>query len=586
MPLKDSFLKEMDSLRRFGRTLVARNPALAPFLSTRGVDKDVERLIEGFSFLAARLHLTLDAPLPELTHPLLQRIWPHYLRPFPSTTLVRFNPVEGALDQRHIIPKGTRLMSRPIRDVQCEFRTCKDLILYPLRIDQVRETHSHDHSLLHIGLGPNGKLSLGDFNCDQLEFQFTGDKATALQVYLWLARYLSEIRVEFNGRATSVTAQHVEFPGFAPDDALLPAPDASLDGYRILQDYFTFPERFLCFRLINLKNLWPAEQTEQVRFEFRFNRPMPTDLHLNIDDLALYCVPAINLFQHDAIPLALGELDREQLVQPADLPEAACEIFSIDQAQGMQREHDAEDDMPVYLFHAFHDISRDEKRDKVDLYYQERIESDLVSQQALHYVAFVHGDGRPYHAETEIASLTLTCTNNNLPAALGIGDICLPTSETPVIANFSNITAPTPTYRPVLDGQQQWQLISNFALNQQSLADSAPMREVLEAYDLCSGHNIEHARQLKGRLHSIGPVNTQTIDRLIRGNPVRGYKTVLHIDPTGFAGDGDLFLFATVLSHFFAMYASKHSFHLLKVINSRSKEAYEWPMRTGKQPTL
>ena len=85
---------ELSALRQLGRRFCERNPALAPFLGDAGQDPDVERLLEGFAFLTGRLRQKLDDQLPELSHSLMHLLWPNYMRPLPSFSMLQFDPLK------------------------------------------------------------------------------------------------------------------------------------------------------------------------------------------------------------------------------------------------------------------------------------------------------------------------------------------------------------------------------------------------------------------------------------------------------------------------------------------------------------
>jgi type VI secretion system protein ImpG len=198
----------------------------------------------------------------------------------------------------------------------------------------------------------------------------------------------------------------------------------------------------------------------------------------------------------------------------------------------------------------------------------------------------VRADETAYIGHAETVSLALTCTNRDLPLALGAGDICLPTQTTPMYAAFRNITRPTPAYRPVLDGELLWTLISNLSLNYLSLLSSEPLKAVVRAYDFAALHDIQHARATRKRMDGVHEATTTPADVLMKGLPIRGLKTLLKLDQSAFLCEGDLYLFGTVLSHFFALYASINSFHQLDVLNVSNNERYSWPWQIGKQPQI
>src|SRR5437868_9433607 len=97
-----------------GRAFGEANPRVAGLLAERGGDPDVERLLEGFAFLTARIRERADAAVPELAHGLCELLLPHYLRPLPAATVVEFTPHARALKARQRVAKGTPLASRKV----------------------------------------------------------------------------------------------------------------------------------------------------------------------------------------------------------------------------------------------------------------------------------------------------------------------------------------------------------------------------------------------------------------------------------------------------------------------------------------
>src|ERR1700755_2283534 len=99
--------RELDYLRKSAAQFAEKHPKVASRLvlePTKCEDPHVERLLEGFAFLAARVHLKIDDEFPEITEALLNILYPHYLRPIPSMTVAEFRidpeqntPPEGLL---------------------------------------------------------------------------------------------------------------------------------------------------------------------------------------------------------------------------------------------------------------------------------------------------------------------------------------------------------------------------------------------------------------------------------------------------------------------------------------------------------
>ncbi len=298
MSLKDRFSEELRYLHELGNDFAKDNPQLARLLGKAGSDPDVERLMEAFAFLTAKLRLKLEDDLPELTHPMLQILWPNYLRPLPSATIIQFSPRKQSLSQSQHILKGARLFSKPVDGVPCEFRTCTGVSLHPVEISAVSATQTLDSSVVRIGLQTLVERPLNTLGCARLDFHLSGDNRTALTLYLWIAQYLKHVSVIMDGEVRRLPANSIAFPGFSPEEALLPYPRNVFDGYRILQEYFVFPKRFHFFSITGLEKLWPAQACQQVGIEFHFTRQLPEPLRVGTEDFSLFCTPAVNLFKH------------------------------------------------------------------------------------------------------------------------------------------------------------------------------------------------------------------------------------------------------------------------------------------------
>ena len=589
MSLKNKFREELDYLRRLGRVFSRNNPQLAKFLGEEATDPDVERLLEGFAFLTAKLRLKIEDDFPELTHPLLQLLWPNYLRPLPSATIMQFPPMDRSITVRQRIAKGTRIQSRSVDGVACEYRTCSDVEVYPFQIGEISDAHSLEKSTVRVDLVTLSQNPPSTFDCDRLDFYLSGSDYTAMTLYLWLSRYLLDIRLECDGGVVRhIPASQIIFPGFSPEEALLPYPRNALDGYRILQEYFLFPRRYFFFGITGLRALWPASSTERIRLEFRFTRPMPDDVRVHTGDMALYCAPAINLFEHDAEPLRLSGKTLDHRVRPAGQRPDAYETFSIDNVDGWKSEASGQPGAWLRSYQPFESLRHqiDFERGKTVLYYRTRIQNGLVSDGVEHRVSFVRSDEQHYIGREETVSLSLTCSNRDLPQALAVGDICIRTPGMPTFVECRNLTLPTPSYRPVLDGDLLWTLISNLSPTYLSLLSAEPLKAVIRAYDFAARHDIQRARTTQMRLDGLLEVKTAPIDRMFKALPIRGLRTEIKLDQDGFSCEGDLYLFGTVLSHFLSLYASISSFHVLEAVNIKNQEHYAWPMRSGTQPLI
>lgn len=589
MSLDRLFRDELEFLRLQGKEFAKNNPSLTHLLSEEASDPDVERLLEGFAFLSARLRHKIEDDFPELTHSILNLLWPDYLRPFPSTTIMQFLPVPKSITKKHVLEKGMLMRSRPVDGTPCQFTTVHDLSVYPLEISSIKPSHSKQKSVLKMDLKTMGGLPLNSIDCDHLPVHLSGSDFNASTLYLWVTHYLDYILVSIDGQTRQLNSQHIETPGFLPEESLLHHHKNTFDGYRILQEFLIFPRRFYFFDLVNLLSIWGSSESDQVSFEFHFTRPLPTGINVYDEDFALHCVPAVNLFQHDADPIMLDGKLTDYPLRPSGNHDGHYEVFSIDKVSGWSDFNSGESDMlrEYSPFESFqHEVESAANRKA--LYYRNKVRSSLSRNGTEQSISFIRSDESNFIPtdSREAISIQMTCTNRNLPEGLAVGDVCIPTEFTPSFVEFSNITRPTASLYPVLDGGLHWQLISNLSLNYLSLLDVDSLRTIINAYDFRAHVDIQSERASQSRALAIKSINTRPIDILLEGLPIRGLQSTMEIDQEKFLSEGQLYLFGTVLSHFFALYSSINSFHKLEVINTSNNEKYTWKLQNGRQPVI
>jgi len=594
MSFNHYYQSELAELRQLGVRFAERNPALAPFLGQGGQDPDVERLLEGFAFLTGRLRQKLDDELPELTHSLLNLLWPHYLRPLPSCAILKFDslPAPGAVIE---VPRGTEVESRPLDEVSCRFRTCFATDIQPLRVDELSLAQQGSGARLTLRLKITGNGTLDALDLRQLPLHLAGDPTLSQDLYLALLHNLaglSLVPLDSGGQPltddqglehlVSLTCDQVQPLGFGEDEALLPYPPNAFLGYRHLQEYFAFPEKFLFVSIQGLTRLRALgervhRQTRGLELRFDITRIARQPRLPTRDNLRLHCVPVVNLFGHDALPIRLDGKRDEYPLFPAGHGREHLGVFAVERVTGWQPGGLGHRD---YLpFESFaHDLNFGGQSRRP--HYAVRQRSALLHGGIDTYLAF----GDPGTAQDTL-SIELTCTNQNLPQRLRAGDLCLPTENTPGGLAFRNLAAPTASHTPVLSGDRLWQLVSNLSLNYLSLTDVAALRTVLASYDLPRHHDRQAERVSRQRLAALRSISHRPVDRLYRGLPIRGIATQLDMDASGFRSEGELYLFASVLNEFFALYASLNSFHQLSV-RSLQGEVYLWTPRMGQQPLI
>ncbi len=588
------FREELAFLKEQGKLFSEIYPQLSRFLNGRNTDPDVERLLEGFAFLTGKLREKVEDEFPELTHSIINMLWPNYLRPVPSLSILRFIP-DGKAATRQVIPRSTKVESELLfEQTKCRFRTCRDVEVYPIQIDRVSAVHSRDTSriALKLSLLQDSKELIRTTKLDSLRFYLGGDSHSAQDLYLWLNHYLASCELEYinsKGKEKRVTVPGDIFQvvGF-DDEGLLPYPRNVYQGYRIFQEYLAFPAAFHFFDLKHLGRYLPPNVKKGFTIHFNFSQTLPGSTRVTDDSFVLYATPIINLFRHDANPIDLTGKRPEYPVTPAGQYPEHYEVYSVDHIEGWRDTSDGRvrgQDRIYTPFESFkHEIELARKR--LVLYYRIRVKESIYKGGLDHHISFVRGDERVSHTTDEAITLELTCTNRQLPIELGIGDITFGSEASPDHVECENITIPTQSLRPMLDGSLLWTLISNLSLNYLSLLDKDALSSVLRAYDFRALVDQQVARTSRKRLDGIISIESEPLDKLIKGMPVRGLISKITLDPNAFASEGDLYLFGTVLSRFFALYASINSFHELVVVNAESREEYRWGSQHGMQPLI
>jgi type VI secretion system protein ImpG len=242
-------------------------------LAESGADPDVERLLEGFAFLAGRIRQKLDGDLPELIHNFVNLLWPHYLRPTPSATVLEFDPSASALQESQIIPRGTTAESVPVEGTRCLFQTTSDLAVYPFALkESFLETPSTGPPFLKLSFQA-GKGDISKINLKGLSLFLSGEPQVTYGLYLLLSNYLKRVTFRStvggkSGREASFGPEVVRPGGFSENQFLIPYPSHSFDGYRFLQEYFTLPEKFLFVELPDISPLGRLDIKD--RFEMIF----------------------------------------------------------------------------------------------------------------------------------------------------------------------------------------------------------------------------------------------------------------------------------------------------------------------------
>jgi type VI secretion system protein ImpG len=600
------YQQELSYLRQLGAEFAQKYPRIAGRLvleADKCDDPHVERLLDAFAFLAARVHLKIDDEFPEITEALLSILYPHYIRPLPSMSIVEMHldAEQGGAASPQKIPRGAVLNSRPVAGVPCQFRTCFDTTVLPLKV-AAGEWTSPDRlsppvksldaaAAIRVEFRAPQDILIPQLGIDTLRIHISGEANLAHTLYELLSANTVQVLVRDptpNSRVRPVVLRGdcVKPVGFGEAEAMLPYPRRSFPGYRLLQEYFTFPDKFFFLDVAGLAEALPPGLKD--RFELVFlispfeqtERRQILELGVNAKTFRLNATPIVNLFQQTAEPILLDQRRYEYSVIPDVRRPQATEVFSIDEVLSLNPQSNE-----VLRFEPFYSFRHATQKDKKQTFWlAHRRPSSRVGDEGTEVsITLVDLSTRPVYPDIDTLTLRTTCTNRDLPSRLSFaneaGDFEIEGGA--AIKRIVALRKPTSSVRPPSGKAALWRLISHLSLNYLSLVDEGreAFQEILKLYNFTGSAYSE--KQIDG-ITAIS--SARHFARLISENGItfaRGTRVELELDEDMFTGGG-VFLFASVIERFLGEYVSLNSFSQLAVRTKQRKEALkEWPPRAG-----
>lgn len=624
--LLEYYNRELQHLRDMGGEFAKAHPKIAARLSLdefECADPYVERLLEGFAFLAARVQLKLDGEFPRFTQHLFESVYPGYLAPLPSMTVVQFDPDpgEGSLMSGVRVPRGSALRGGLPSGEQtpCEFRTAHEVRLWPLELVEVEyfrfsgaaaslnlpslPDEKKFKAALRLRLRTTGGIKFHELPLDSLPLFLRGSEERAMRLYEQL---LANARAVVLRPAGAQEKWHEVLPadslrrvGFREDEAMLPPGPRGFSGHALLREYFALPARFM---FVELTGMLPA--VKQCR---------GTDLEIvvmldaldsvlegsaGLADVALFCTPAVNLFQRRAERITLSDRDTEFQVVADRTRSLDFEIVDVTKVEGYGTGGDREQE-----FRPFYATIDARQREEQRAFYSLRRTQRLLSERETRtgarssylgsevYLSLVDGNEAPFDSGLRELALQVWCTNRDLPFELpvGVGRTDFTSMSGAPVRSIRCVAGPTPPRASAAEGELAWKLISHLSLNYLSLTDlderqgAASIRELLGLYAELGEPAI--VRQIEG----LRSISTKSILAPIASgsqlNYVRGLEVQVTFDESAFRGSG-AFLLGAVLEQFFARYVSLNSFTETVICTLERGEIKRWPARIGTRALL
>lgn len=576
MSFNNYYQTELQNLRELAREFSKEHPAIAPMLSGQTSDPDVERLLEGVAFLTGLLRQKLDDEFPEIIHGLTDILFPHYLKPVPSVAIVTFKP-KPSLQETLKIPDGISLASNPVDKTECLFRTCFELEVHPLRLTAaLSEQKSDQMSEIRLSF----ELTAGQLDTweiTSLPFFLGGPYAQSADLFMLLTRYVRKITVRSNnGTPCELPPSMLHKTGFDKKNHLIPFPSQIHSGYRLLQEYFLLPQKYLFLELKGWEQ-WTTRGAGN-RFEVIFELdPAPISVpKVSMSQFELFSTPVVNLFPHKAEPILLEHYQDKIRIRPERSGTGNFKVHSVQDVFGFsQGEVKKKQYKPLTMLST-------QNTDTV-LYQVSRSLSPVDnSPELLLSLSYPHG---VTDFQQETLTIDITCTNGNLPEKLQLGDICKQTSDSPELLEFRNITTPTLPIEPMLEGNILWSFLSHLSLNLSSYSSHEDLKKLLRLYIFEGRDKARTSANIK-RIDSIEKMEMQPSDRLVNGLLMRGQDIILSLKMDHFACIGDLILFGSILDLFFSEFSSINTFTRLHLKELITGERFVWPERLGDRTLL
>ena len=588
--MRDYYEAELRLLHESAQDFARAYPEQAGMLNLNEVkDRDpyIERLLEGMAYLTAQIRQHIDDDIPQISETLLNQLWPHFLRPFPSASIANFSAKAGQLQRTQVIDKGMLLLTGLVGGtydpdkgkeddrIICRFRTTSEVKLNPLRIIKLQlDEQMGGGTSIKLSFQIDNGLSPNDLDLAGLKLYLHADPAIAIWLHQQLCRQLEKVRISFPEQATRSAIEidgrkAVKPAHMKPEDALINMSGRSFHGFHLLQDYFCFREKYMFIQLDGLQDIeWPYTSS-LFDVEFKIKGICPTDHQLKKENFLLHCAPIINLFESTSEPVHLTHKRSDYAVIADTRAREGIQVYSIDDVVGIDSQ--TGERYPYYPMHSF------EHRKKNGRYFHAHRQA-FDNGQATTYINV----GGKTKLHSEMLSCSITATNGSYPRRyLTEGKIKVPSVEFPsAYAEFSNVTRPTTMLEPPERARFQWDLISHLSLNYSSLANKDTLQRLLRLYDW------SQSEQNRRRIDGIKEVEVNAVDRIKRGALMRGLdmKLILHEDH--YRSKADICLFGQVLHHFFSMYAAMNCFIQTRILCHPSNEEIVWEPLLGENTPI
>ncbi|WP_167385932.1 type VI secretion system baseplate subunit TssF [Xenorhabdus miraniensis] len=585
------YLQELAYLREKMKLAAAENPYLAEFLEHPN-DPDIQRLLEGFALLSSNLRSTIEDSIPQITHEMLGRIWPHTLRPVPPTTIIQFTPHQGVHQGTIDIPQSVPITAA-VGEQHFQFHTCRPLHIEPfvMRDKQIQKTREYSDIVLTLHQTGN---AVSGWSGGKLPFFLGTDKNRAAQLSLWLDMHIDEVYWRTAGDEKRLS--HSDFLGWPENlqHPLLPTEDLPVARLQQMTEYYCLPHVFSFMTLaINESRDLPLNPDGTCELVIRLQGELPID-ELG-DAFQLGCVPAVHLVpmvsppvsllpDTPCYPLPLAETERLFRVQSIRTAKQPGEKVTQGSAPRGKPCHF----LPIDQFHAKNDWLLD-AGEPDNVYFQSLITDDLLGR--LHNQ--IHFSGMDGKAANNLSPQTICAhfIGYHLQAMqLAIGEITFTQESVPAHLYASNITPVSPDFPPMVMGKSDWSLINLLNCPPFLLFHAESLKDFLRLYDCYAGYDRALSRRMQQHINGIVRIDAQPDRRLDysrQGIPINGNTLHIYLDPACYENDGVMYQFCRMVDQLLTCFVVRDNFIMLKIYRQGAQTVlWEFRQRLGQRSEM
>lgn len=614
MSIEKYFEREYNFLQVAGEEFAEKNQAIAGKLrlsQRQRKDPFVERLFEGFAFLSGRIHERLDDELPEITGGLLEQLFPHFLRPFPSCAILEAKPKIGALTQPVTIERGSEVQTptgkykvkykvgagaedqariiEHTEPAEFIFRTTQKTTVRPIRLREVRVEEAHGSmSALVLQIQPDRNVAYETLDLKRLTIFLHGSLKLKYTLLLYLTKHVASLSVseivggkkdfqEIKPFRIGIPELTHDFDVPSEDRSVIPYAQQTFTGYRLLHEYFSFPDRFFFVDIEGLHQFKASQEGHPFEIKITFNRKLSAEYKPKSKDVLLHCTPIVNLFERSTEEVPVNQRMPEYYVIPDMDRRKSKEIYSVNKVTGV-----SENKLQQYLYMpitSYDVLDTADPEYEYKRFYSTTTRPHPADMSATHIRIFGPSMELDIFPK-ETLSIMATLSNGFLPSKyLETNSIKEPV-DFPSGLEVSNLTTPS-DLMPCPDRQNfLWSLISHLTLSYSTLADADTLKNILSLYNWSQDYNNPDKKKIQA-ISKIHPPKTKNIFR--NRGLVRGIEFKIEIDGEQFEhGEGDIHLFGLVLSRFLSQYVTINSFVILTIIEIGTNKRYTWQPNLGK----